>query len=75
MIAAEAAQILFEVSVRVPPGPPSVSRTRMLPAGKGAPANLWLGGKNVVPGNYRLTIAIQAGPQRWTQVVAIRYLR
>jgi Big-like domain-containing protein len=48
--------------------------TRTLPAGKGAPANLWLTGKKVVPGLYRLTIVIQAGPQRWTQVVAIRYL-
>ena len=48
---------------------------RTLPAGKGAPANLWLTGKKVVPGLYRLTIVIQAGPQRWTQVVAIRYLR
>jgi len=48
---------------------------RTLPAGKGAPANLWLTAKNVGPGLYRLTIVIQAGPQRWTQVVAIRYLR
>ncbi|NUR76043.1 MAG: hypothetical protein HOQ28_07155 [Thermoleophilia bacterium] len=49
--------------------------TRVLPAGKGAPANLWLDGKNVIPGTYHLTIDITAGPQRWTQVVAIRYLR
>jgi hypothetical protein len=49
--------------------------TRTLPAGKGAPANLWLAGKNVVPGRYHLTIDVKAGPQRWTQVVAIRYLR
>jgi hypothetical protein len=48
---------------------------RTLPAGKGAPANLWLAGKNVGPGHYKLTIVVQAGPQRWTQVVAIRYLR
>src|SRR4051794_3438118 len=48
---------------------------RTLPAGKGAPANLWLTGKNVRPGAYRLTIDIQAGPQHWRQVVAIRYLR
>jgi hypothetical protein len=47
---------------------------RTLPGGKGAPANLWLTGKKVVPGMYRLTIDIQAGPQHWTQVVAIRYL-
>ena len=49
--------------------------TRTLPAGKGAPANLWLTGKRVVPGPYRLTIDIKAGPQHWRQTVAIRYLR
>ncbi len=48
---------------------------RTLPAGKGAPANLWLTGKRVVPGPYRLTIDIKAGPQHWRQTVAIRYLR
>jgi Bacterial Ig-like domain (group 3) len=48
--------------------------TRTLPAGKGAPANLWLTGKHLEPGLYKLTILVKAGPQHWTQVVAIRYL-
>jgi Bacterial Ig-like domain (group 3) len=47
---------------------------RTLPAGKGAPANLWLTTKRVKPGRYKLTIVVTAGPQHWTQVVAIRYL-
>jgi hypothetical protein len=48
--------------------------TRTLPAGKGAPANLWLAGKHMKRGLYRLTIDVHAGPQHWVQVVAIRYL-